>query len=90
MHPAGPHCDFGVLAMMPLYDELLSPTTGVLKVVYRLSYNDARCRLRDGLCLGADRSRAGSADEDPPMPLEWAEAMWRGIEDALAFRPPAL
>jgi hypothetical protein len=76
--------------MRLLNDEHLGPTTGVLKVVYRLSYNDARCRLRDGLLLGADRSRPGSADDDPPMPLEWAEVMWRGIEDALAFRPPAL
>jgi hypothetical protein len=76
--------------MMPLYDEPPGATPGVLKVVYRLSYNDARCRLRDGLLLGAHRSRAGSADDDPPMPLEWAEVMWRGIEDALAFRPPAL
>jgi hypothetical protein len=76
--------------MRPLYDEYPGATPGVLKVVYRLSYNDTRWRLRDGLCLGADQCRVDSADDDPPMPVEWAEVMWRGIEDALAFRPPAL
>ena len=79
-----------VLVMMPLCDEYPSSTTCVLKLVYRLSYNDARWRSRDGLRLGPDRSRSGSDDDDPPMPLEWAEAMWRGIKDALAFRPPTL
>jgi hypothetical protein len=76
--------------MLPLDDEKSRETTGVLKVVYRLSYNYARGRLRDGLLPAADRPHAGPADDYPPMPLEWAETMWRGIEDALSFRPPAL
>jgi hypothetical protein len=79
-----------MVPMMPLDHEHPRATTGVLKVVYRLSYNYARGRLRDGLSPGADRSHAGPVDDYPPMPLEWAEAMWRGIEDASSFRPPAL
>ncbi len=78
------------MVMMLLDDELPEAPNGVLKVVYRLSYNYARGRLRDGLLDGPNRSHAAAADDYPPMPLEWAETMWRGIEDALAFRPPAL
>jgi hypothetical protein len=74
---------------MPHRDEHPGATAGAPKVVYRLSDNDARWRLRDGVRLGADRSRTGPADDDPPMPLEWAEAMGRGLEDALALRPTA-
>jgi hypothetical protein len=76
--------------MMFIEEELPGAPDGVLKVVYRLSYNYARGRLRDGLVGESRGSCAAAADDYPPMPLEWAETMWRGIEDALAFRPPAL
>ena len=64
----------------------------LLEVIYCLEYVYARNSLREGVHPDAIRLNLLLAlEQDPPPQSDRiVEAQWRGLEDALAGRPPSL